>query len=570
MTPPDDIAGRFVANRPTDAPEDSALRIFRARRIIALGRSGRGPDGPPDDGGAPDEPEAFATLGQRIVAVGDHGTLRDRFPGAEPVDLGDAVVVPGLNDAHCHPAALADTRLRVPLDADTMRAGGDSAALLGERVRRTAPGHWVVAEGYDPNADPRGRLDRAALDAISREHPVLAVHFSCHMAVGNTRALELAGYRDGVLDPAGGTLGRDTDGRLDGWMYEGAWFDQWFRDSEAPELLGEFTLDDLVPSFAEVCRDFHAAGITSWCDALVSPRELRLYQEAAHRGVLTARVGVLVWHRYFADLLRSGLRTGFGDDRLRMVGVKLMMDGALAGGTCLCRAPYPSQTGADNGIQLMSDKEFTEIVRTIHDSGSRVAVHANGDLAVGKVLDAIEAARAGQPRYAGTNHRIEHCSLVDDGLVARIAAAGVTPVPFGAFLHEHGGKLRGYYGDERAAAACAHRRFLDAGITVGGSSDHPAGPLSPLLAMQTMVTRATRDGDVLGPEQRVSAREALEVYTIGSAHASGESRVKGRLVPGMLADFTVLGEDLLSVAPERIADIPVLSTWVGAGRVWSA
>ncbi|NUU25000.1 MAG: amidohydrolase [Streptomycetaceae bacterium] len=549
-----------MTNPNDGAAEKSAVRIFRARRITTLAESAPGAEGP----------EAFATLGGRIVAVGGRGDLAARFPGAEQVDLGDAVVVPGFNDAHCHPAGLADTRLRVSLTPVALAAAGGSREPLAARARATAPGGWVVAEGYDPKADPQGRLDRAALDAVSAEHPVIAVHFSCHMAVANSRALELAGYRDGDPDPTGGTLGRDAQGRLDGWLFEGAWFDEWFRPSGAPELLGEFTLDDLVPSFAEVCRDFHAEGITSWCDALVAPREIRLYQEALRRGVLTARAGMLVWHRYYDDFVRTGIRSGFGDERLRLVGVKLMVDGALAGGTCLCRVPYPSQTGADNGIQLMPDDEFARIVRAVHSSGSRVAVHANGDLAVAKVLDAIEAARAADPRYAATNHRIEHCSLVDDDLVRRIAEAGVTPVPFGAFLHEHGGKLSGYYGRDRAAAACAHRRFLDAGITVGGSSDHPAGPLPPLLAIQTMVTRSTREGELLGPELRLTAREALEVYTTGSAYATGESDRKGRLAPGMLADFTVLGEDLLTTAPERIAQIPVVSTWVGARQVRAA
>lgn len=551
--------GNAATNDTSATGGPAAATIFRARRIITLA-------GPEPAAG----PEAVAAIGDRIVATGDLAELCDRLPGAGIVDFGDAVLVPGLNDAHCHPAGLAETRLRLALTPPVVAAAGGSRGPLADRVRATRPGHWVVAEGYDPNADPQGRLDRAALDAVSAEHPVVAIHFSCHMAVANSRALELAGYRDGDPDPHGGTLGRGTDGRLDGWMFEGAWFDQWYRPSGAPEFFGEFTLDELVPSFAEVCREFHSVGLTSWCDALVSPRELRLYQEAARLGVLTPRVGVLLWHRYFGDLAGTGLRTGFGDEHLRLVGIKMMMDGALAGGTCLCRAPYPSQTGADNGIQLMTDEEFAAAVLAVHRAGSRVAVHANGDLAIGKVLDAIDAARAAEPRYAGTNHRIEHCSLVDDGLVERIAAAGVTPVPFGAFVHGHGSKLRGYYGDERAAAACGHRRFLDAGVTVGGSSDHPAGPLPPLLAIRTMVTRRTADGEVLGADQRITPLEALGVYTTGSAHATGESHRKGRLAPGMLADFTVLGEDLLTVDPDGIADIPVRSTWVGARQVWSA
>ncbi|MBU3868168.1 amidohydrolase [Streptomyces sp. 4503] len=528
------------------------VRIFHARAITTLA-------GP--------QTQALAVLAGRIVATGGLAELSAAFPTADRTDLGDGHVVPGFHDAHCHPSCLAETKLRLHLGS------GDTSVPPRERVAAaiaaTPPGGWVTVEGYDPRADPEGRLDRAALDALAPGRPVVVIHFSCHMAVANSPALELAGFRDGDPAPAGGDLGRDATGRLDGWIYERAWFDEWYRAVGEPEFLPSHSIEDLVEPLAEVCADLHATGITSWCDALVTPKELRLYQLASERGRLTARVGMLLWFRYLDELRRAGLRAGFGDEWVRVVGVKLMADGALAGGTCLCSRPYRAETGGDNGIQVMGDEELAATVEAAHAAGLRVGVHANGDLAVGKVLDAIERARALHPRNT-VNHRIEHCSMVDDALIERIRRSGVTPVPFGSFVHGHGAKLIGYYGDERAEQVCAHRDLLDAGITVAGSSDYPAGPLNPLLAVQTMVTRRTADGRVLGADQRLTVAQALEVYTAGSAHATGESHLKGRLAPGMLADFVVLGASPFDTDPDGISEIPVRSTWVGGRRVWSA
>jgi predicted amidohydrolase YtcJ len=536
----------------TLAHDTSPARIVRARRVTTLA----GPDH-----------EAFAAVGGMVVATGTPGEMAERFPDAERVDLGDAYVVPGFNDAHCHPSGLAETKLR--LDLMTGDTATSPRARIAARAAATPPGRWIVVERYDARTDPEGRLDRAALDAITREHPVVVVHFSYHMAVANSAGLELAGVRDGDTAPVGGDLGRDPSGNLDGWLYERAWFDQWYRAADRPTFLPEADPEALLGPLGEVFTEFHAAGITSYTDALTGPKELRLYQLARERGGLSMRIGLLVWYRYLAALREAGVRAGLGDEWIRVVGVKMMADGALAGGTCLCAKPYAAETGGDNGIQFMSDEELGAMIDAVHGAGLRAAVHANGDRAIANVLDAVERSRAAHP-HNRVNHRIEHCSLVDASLIGRIHAAGVTPVPFGSFVHDHGAKLRGYYGDERARRACAHRDFLDAGVPVAGSSDFAAGPLAPLLAIRTMVTRLTADGDVLGPEQRLTVRQALEVYTIGSAHASGEAHLKGRIAPGMLADFTVLGADPFAVDPRELADVPILSTWVGGGRVWSA
>jgi hypothetical protein len=161
-------------------------------------------------------------------------------------------------------------------------------------------------------------------------------------------------------------------------------------------------------------------------------------------------------------------------------------------------------------------------------------------------------------------------AIINDQIVAAMRELGTVAVPFGQYPAAHGDKLRAYYKPERIERMFAHRTLLDAGIPVAGSSDYPCGPLEPLYAMRSCVTRADRDGRVFGESQRISARQALALYTTGAAFASAEERSKGRLAPGYLADFVVLGEDPLAARGDRLAEIPVLQTWVGGRPVWSA
>jgi len=203
----------------------------------------------------------------------------------------------------------------------------------------------------------------------------------------------------------------------------------------------------------------------------------------------------------------------------------------------------------------------------VHADGNRLGVHANGDRAIRLLLTLLEEAEAADER-PGLRHRVEHCSLVDDDIVRRLAALNAIAVPFGSYANYHGGALVDWYGEERVGRMFAHRDLLDAGVTVAGSSDYPCGPIEPLLAIQSCVTRTGFDGVDVGSRQRISVEEALHVYTTGSAEATGETGVKGTLTPGLLADFVVLREDPRRVDPETIGAIPVLSTWVGGRPVW--
>ncbi|MFI5610549.1 amidohydrolase [Amycolatopsis sp. NPDC051903] len=507
------------------------------------------------------DPPAFATLGEWIVATGPLADLRATFPAATVHDFGDRVLVPGFNDAHQHPSSAAEQLLSVDLSPGAVSSRAEVLAALRERAERTPAGSWVQGSRYDHTKTTGGvALTRDELDAACPGHPVFVWQIGMHWGIGNTAALRAAGYDEGSSAPGGGTLGRDESGRLNGILYERA------MDPLRTGAIPQPTLSDTLPALRRYLTMMHAAGLTSVGDLLTSARGLRLLQEAHARGELTLRVNAVLGYPLLPALEDLGLRTGIGDTVLRIGGVKMIADGAVAGGTCLLEEPY--EHSHSHGIQAMSTEELHDHVRRVHDAGSTACVHANGDRAIGLVLDAIEAAQRANPRPEA-RHRVEHCTLVDAELLKRIKALGVVAVPFGSYVAFHGEKLPGYYG-ERVGRMFAHRDLLDAGVPTAGSSDFPCGPYEVLLALRSCVTREAADGTVLGAHQRISAREALALYTTGSACAAGEENRKGRLAPGMLADFVVLDADPLTVAPRELAGIGVRQTWVGANRVWAA
>ncbi|MEU6266677.1 amidohydrolase [Saccharopolyspora shandongensis] len=528
-------------------------RIFRARRVIT-------PSSPSAD--------AVAVLGDRIVAVGDADDLRRSLPLARLVDLGDAVVTPGFNDAHVHLSMAADSELQVDVSPAEVSSLAELTAKIGAAARSEPADGWVRAFGYDDARMAEGRrLTRWDLDAVTGDVPAIVLHVACHWGVVNSAALAAGGITDESLPPSGGEYGRDATGRLDGVLYERALneFAYGHVNSAGGPVVPQSRFDDRVEALGRVVRRWHAAGVTSVCDALVGPDDIRLFAEAREQGLLTMRVGFLLAAEHYDTLRRLGLRSGFGDAGLRFVGVKTFADGAVGGRTCLLDEPHHG-TG-DHGIQVLTREELADIVRAVHGDGNRVCVHANGDRAIRLVLDELERAHRDMPK-PGLRHRIEHCSLVDDDILGRIRALSAIAVPFGNYVHQHGGRLIDWYGESRVERMFAHRSFLDAGVTVAGSSDYPCGPVEPLLAMQSMVTRTGWDGSVVGAGQRVSPAEALSVYTTGSAASTGEEGLKGSLVAGQLADFVVLEDDPLEVPHDQISKIGVRATYVGGTEVY--
>jgi predicted amidohydrolase YtcJ len=528
--------------------------IFRARRIVTMND---------------DAPQAFAATGETIAATGTVAELRERFAGAEVVDFGDAVVVPGFNDAHAHLVVAAEDMLHLDLSIDAVSSLAEIAEKLREQLAVTPPGGWIRGSRYDDAKMTEGRvLTRWDLDAISREHPILVLHIAGHWGVVNSKALELGELDESTEDPPGGKFGRDGSGRLNGILFETAIFDFAYpQATRRPQTVAPAsTLEDRQRGLVLAQRAFHAAGITSLTDAMTGPDDIALLQRTQNADQLTLRVNVLLHYEHYGLLAQHAVRTGSTDGRLRLNGVKAFIDGAIGGRTCLMERPFEGTTD-DYGMQTMSDADLRDVVRMVHADSNRVCVHANGDRAIGKLLDLYEAAHRDNPKPS-VHHRIEHCSIVNDEILRRMKGVHAIAAPFGSYVNYHGGKLLDWYGPERLERMFAHRSFLDHGIAVAGTSDYPCGPFQPLLALQSCVTRTGYDGTPLGLSQRITPYEALALYTTGSAYAADEGETKGRLAPGYVADFVVLDDDPLTIDPATLGALGVRATYVGGANVW--
>jgi hypothetical protein len=265
----------------------------------------------------------------------------------------------------------------------------------------------------------------------------------------------------------------------------------------------------------------------------------------------------------FPSFRAAGIYTGFGDEWLRIGGVKYVADGSASERTMYMSTPYEGKS--DRGILTMTQREIDEAVEEAHRHDFQVGIHANGDVAIDMVLGAYERVLQRWP-HPDRRHRIEHCSLVNPGLLERIKATGSIPTPFWTYVHYHGEKWK-EYGPQKMRWMFAHRSVLDYGIRVPGASDYPPGPFEPLMAIQSMVTRRDVEGRVWGENQKVTLDEALRIATLHGAYASYEEKAKGSITPGKLSDFVILEKDPHDVPVDEIQRIRIVRTVVGGRTV---
>lgn len=526
--------------------------------------------------GDPAHPEAstLAVHHGRIVAVDDVGGLEaDRT-----VDLGGARVVPGLHDAHHH---LGLTGIR--LSSVDVRPGKVSSldelyAALAERARALPPDAWVKASGYDQNFLGGQHPTAEALDRAVEGRPCLLEHVSGHMVVGNTKAFALAGHpnREGYPDLPGGRVFREADGRAEGLLQETAMYP--VRDAAArisdEEILGNLRLaSDQALSYG--LTSITESGVV--IDGRIGRGGIAMhhYLGAVAQGVIRPRMTVMPFHSALHAIEDGpagwqtfdwGIRTGLGDDRLRIGPVKIVSDGSLIGRSaavheCYCGEPE------NFGVLQLSPEELRTALISYHRAGWTVATHAIGDRAIDNVLDAIETAQREVPRPE-VRHRIEHFAIATDEQVRRCAAAGVIPVPQGVFISDFGDRILEAIGPDRSAGTYRMRSLLDAGMVVPGSTDSPVSDADPFVSMHDLVNRVTGGGQDFGPAERVSVEEALTAYTYASAYAAGVEADRGRITEGRLADFVVLSHDLLAIDPEGIRDVRAVMTVIGGEVVF--
>ena len=500
--------------------------------------------------------QAVAISNGRFLAVGSNeDVLRLATARTRKTDLAWKTVLPGFNDAHAHPVESGVEHLRkVTCDKDSIE---QIRALLHERAKKTPPGEWVLGFLYDDGKTPRP-INRHDLDDAVSDHPVLVQHRGGHTAFVNSKALEVAKVTDQTPDPAGGRFERNADGHLTGFVGDAGM--QVFLNLIPPSN----TRNDYRQGAALISKLFISKGITSSCDADASPEDVQGYQDARDVGELTMRLYCHVSANALDRFIAAGVHTGFGDEWLRIGGVKLYADGSISERTAWLSRPYIGIPNNYVGLQLSSQEQLYETGRKAHAAGWQLATHANGDLAIDRILSVYERIQRELPKK-DPRFRIEHCTLATQPLIERMRALQVIPAPFSCYVYFHGDVMH-FYGEERTKQMFPMRSFLDAGLRPTDSSDYTASPADPMMWLQSQLTRTDMKGNVWGANQRITLHEAIFCGTVNGAYAAFEEHLKGRIRPGQLADRVVLAQDPFKTDPSQLRKLEVERTMVGG--IW--
>jgi predicted amidohydrolase YtcJ len=503
--------------------------------------------------------EAFAVKHGRFTAVGSTSDIRNLATArTQVIDAQRMTVVPGFIDCHSHPSGVQEL-YGVNTNLRTVR---EIQSAIKQKAENTAPEVWVTGFMFDDTKLDRP-LTRKDLDEATTEHPVSVAHRGGHTNFYNSKAFELAGIKNDTPDPPDGRFFREN-GELNGRVAEHArdvFSSVGKRESFSPEQ----QRDRARKGMAHMSKLFNQVGLTSVHNAGASQDQILAYEDCKKNGELTHRAYMMIRSpQAFSGLKAARIYTGFGDEWIRVGGVKFAADGSASERTMRMSTPYVGTT--DYGILTMTQEQIHEAVDDAHTHNFQVGIHANGDVTIDMVLKAYERALQKWPD-PDRRHRIEHCTLVNPDLIRRIKASGVIPTPFWTYVYYHGEKWT-QYGDEKVQWMFAHKSFLDAGIRVPGASDYTPGPYDPLMAIQSMVTRKDYKGRVWGPNQKVTVDQALAIGTINGAYASSEEALKGSITAGKLADFVVLEKDPHDVNPDEIMNIKVNRTVVGGKTVF--
>ncbi|PIC63016.1 hypothetical protein CSV79_14035 [Sporosarcina sp. P13] len=487
----------------------------------------------------------------------------------EVIDLAGATLLPGFIDTHNHILSYGLMKDKVNCSTPPNRAIADIVELIDCYVKKASKGAWIEGYGYDDTLlEDHRHPTRDDLDKVSPNHPVFIRHISGHLGVANSQALQLANLTDDSSDPKGGHLGRDSNGRLNGVLYE----------PNAMKLvrkhIPEPTKEQMVSALGSASKDYLAQGITTNSDANAGAnfglKEIEAHIEAAVQGVNPMHTRLMVSY----DNLKEGqLFGGYSAERLnqeleerskgrvKLDSAKFFQDGSIQGMTGALRKPYnnePSITG-----NLIHDQgTFQEDILALHKRGFRITTHGNGDRAIGSILDAYEYALTKHPTV-DHRHRIEHLQTAtteDLDRMKNLQVAGsffINHVYYWGDRHE-----RLYLGPDRARRISPLKDAIDRDLLFTLHSDCPVTPISPLFSVWVAVNRITREGRVLGPEQRCDVITALKSMTIYGAILNFDEQNSGSIEVGKRADFTVLEEDPTNIDPKDIKDIKVLSTFI--------
>ena len=514
--------------------------------------------------------EAIALRGERIQAVGKNAEIEKlKGPSTQVVDLGGHFVMPGFNDAHLH---LADAGLqKLNVDLTGVRTLDEFRQRVLAKVETAQPGEWILGGGWDETMWPVKSLpSRWDLDEVSGGHPVFLDRVDGHLAVANTRALQLANITLATHDPQGGKIDRDANGQPTGILREGA--------QQAVRAVIPPPNHDMRRKGIEVAlADLAAHGVTSAQDYSPGGENFQIYEDLEKEGKLTARISEwLTFNDSVGELKKQRDAHPQSDLMLHTGMLKGFMDGSLGGHTAALMQPYADDP-KNSGLPQYDVAKLNEMAKERVLAGFQLGFHAIGDKGVQMALDAFAEAEkaAKEQRVKAPNGgddfrlRVEHAQVTTPAQIARFKDLKVIASVQPSHLLTDIRWAKDRLGPKRAATSYAWAGFLNKGVTLAFGTDYPVEPVSPVRGLYAAVTRKSEDGkQEFFPEQKLTMDQAIAAYTAGSAFAEFEEKEKGKLMPGMLADFVVLDRDVTAASPEKLLATKVLRTVVGGKTVY--
>ncbi|MBP1685156.1 MAG: hypothetical protein H6Q33_1299 [Deltaproteobacteria bacterium] len=497
--------------------------------------------------------ELVAVRGDRILAVAAACDLPlFARPGVELLDCAGATVMPGFNDAHCHPIGLALSLLAVDCSPPAARSIAELQARIRERAERSAEGCWIRAAGFDDASLAEGRPPtRWELDHAAPRHPVVLVHATGQRCVLNSAALHLAGITASGPGSVEGGIRRDLrTGEPTGLVIG--------REERVARAIPSPDADEIARGMARANRIYLAQGITSlqdtsWTNGL---QQWQLWQRLVAGGAVAPRVSMMAGTESLERFGAAGLATGSGNGSLRLGALKLALD---------------ESTGASHPPRA----EVNDLALRAHHAGFQVAFHVSDARMLEVSLAAIAFVRAHcrvHPHGAcdAPGFRLEHCAVCPPGLLPKVQASRAIVVTQPAFLTGFGGRYLDAASAQQIGWFCPIGSLRQRGIDVAFGSDSPLLSSDPLAGIQAAVVRRTDTGRPLAPREAIATRDAIAMYTVAGARASLEADQKGSIRPGKLADLVLLDRDPTQVAAEELSTVKVLRTIVGGRRVWEA
>jgi len=518
--------------------------------------------------------QGVAVKDGRFFWVGTNEEVKQAIGGRTHVqDLKGKTVVPGFIESHNH-TLMFGLGLSA-IDLTQVHSIEEILVLVKERAGKQGEGTWISGVGYNQNELKEKRHPTCQdLDKAAPKHLVKLRHTSAHGYAVNHLALTKAGITKESRDPEGGKIGRDfRTGELTGLLFE----------SPAMKLIDDITpkptFENLVTALGNANRRFLAEGITSAMDASVGgsdiPLQVAAYQEAVEREVLHVRHNLAIWseavfdYAHFEEAMRRmekellGIHSGLGDEKLRIGPFKIIVDGAFSTVTAVTYEPYgvdPNERGC--GVLVIEPERLAKLASLVHGLGWQLSIHGIGDRAIDVCLDAIETALKSKPGK-DARPRLEHCTMALPRMFDRIKKLGVIPILQPGFIWELGDNWFHQLGKEKTSLLKPFRTLLNNQVLLAFSSDGPVVSGAPLLGIHAAVNQKTRTGQDYAPHEKITPEEALRCYTLNGAYASFEEKIKGSIEMGKLADLVILAEDLTKGDPNRIKDIPVMTTMVG-------